>query len=52
VQKAASQKKLKQKKLKLREWQWRHMHEPLAWLVGRLNMSLRSHYNYYGVHRN
>jgi len=52
VIKVTSQKKLKQKRLKVKEWLKRNMHEPIANIIKRLNLSLRGHYNYYGLSHN
>jgi group II intron reverse transcriptase/maturase len=52
VIKITSQKKLKQKRQKVNVWLRKNMHQPVAFLIKRLNMSLRGHYNYYGVSHN
>jgi len=52
VIKITSQKKLKLKRQKAKEWLRKNMHQPIAFIVGRLNKSLRGHYNYYGVSHN
>jgi group II intron reverse transcriptase/maturase len=52
VIKITSQKKLKLKRQKVNIWLRMNMHMPIAFIVGRLNMILRGHYNYYGVSHN
>jgi group II intron reverse transcriptase/maturase len=52
VVKVTSQKKLKQKRQKVKEWLKRNMHAPVAYIINRLNQSLRGHYNYYGLSHN
>jgi hypothetical protein len=52
VIKVTSVKKLKQKRSKVNEWIRRNMHMPIKFITGRLNKSLRGHYNYYGVSHN
>jgi len=52
VIKVTSQKKLKQKRQKVKEWLKKNMHEPIGEIIKRLNLSLRGHYNYYGLSHN
>lgn len=52
VIKVTSQKKMKLKRQKAREWLKKNMHEPVAEIIKRLNLSLRGHYNYYGLSHN
>jgi group II intron reverse transcriptase/maturase len=52
VIKVTSRKKLKQKQQKASKWLRRNMHQPIKYIIGRLNMSLRGHYNYYGLSHN
>ena len=52
VIKVTSQKKLRQKRQKVDEWLKANMHQPIAYIITKLNLSLRGHYNYYGVSHN
>jgi len=52
VIKVTSQKKLKLKRCKAKAWIRKNMHQPVAWIVKKLNQSLRGHYNYYGISHN
>ena len=44
-----SEKKLKTKRIKARKWIRENMHTPIGMLIGKLNVKLRGHYNYYGL---
>jgi group II intron reverse transcriptase/maturase len=52
VIKVTSQMKLKQKRHKVRKWLRENMHSPTAYIIKKLNHSLRGHYNYYGLSHN
>jgi group II intron reverse transcriptase/maturase len=47
-----SMKKLKMKTRDIKKWMRQNMHEPVGWIIQKLNAKLRGHYNYYGVSRN
>jgi len=47
-----SEKKLKSKRNKARNWIRENMHTPIGMLIGKLNLKLRVHYNYYGLSHN
>jgi len=52
VKRQTSEKKLKAKRAKVKKWIKRNMHLPTGALIGKLNLKLRGHYNYYGVSHN
>jgi group II intron reverse transcriptase/maturase len=52
VKPQTSEKKLKAKRVNVRKWIRQNMHTPIGMLVGKLNVKLRGHYNYYGISHN
>jgi len=52
VKRRTSAKKLKAKRAKVKKWVKKNMHLPIGTLIGKLNLKLRGHYNYYGVSHN
>ena len=49
IKRVTSQKKLKAKRQSIKKWLRENMHAPVETLIGKLNVKLQGHYNYYGI---
>ena len=49
VKRKTARKKLKASLMRVEQWIKINRHQPIAWLMSRLNAKLRGHYSYYGI---